>query len=122
MKMLKHLVVINPGGKETAKQCPYDKDGEHVIRPDPGCNSPHQALSGGRGSRFPAPPRWLGSLHLQTSVPVLHLPLHRSRNCAILLFFKLSSQTVHFLPPRCIVRLQAINTRSIMPCSALGTL
>ena len=41
MKTLTHLVVINPGGNETAKQRPYDKDWEHVVPPDPGCNSTH---------------------------------------------------------------------------------
>jgi len=117
METMTHLVVIKPGGKETVKQTPYDKEWERVALPGPGT---HEAVIAGLRNRFPALPSPLGSLHPQTSVLILCLPFCRTQNCTILLFFKLFSQTVHFLSPRCIIHLQAISTRSVMPCSASG--
>lgn len=59
----------------------------------------------------------MGAQAYRTSVLVLCLPLHRCQNHAILLFLKLFIQAICFLSPRCMAPLQAIDTRSVMPCS-----
>lgn len=104
VKTLMHLVGINPRGKEAAKEDPYDKGWEHGAPSDPGCDSTHRVSWG---------PQTYGPLRS---------PLRRSRNRTVLLFFKLFSQTILFLPPRCIVLSQAINTRSMVSRSASGSI
>lgn len=89
-------------GKEAVKQHPYGKNGEPVPPGPAGRHPLGQA----------------GAQAYRASVLMLCLPLSRHHNCVILLFFKLFSQTICFLSPRCVAPLQAINTRSVMPCSA----